>query len=191
MLYIKYTSMKKRVFAGPSFFSNPQWSRVKVKVTQSLSTLRDPIDYTVHGILKAKILEWVFLFSRGSSQPRSPALQADSLPAEPQRKPQGKPKTQEKKGATPWKGLESQAITWKITVNRTLLEQEQNLYHINPWRFRSSFVPGTSCTLINQLLICLNHHSEVNKHWIWKTMKVKSIQSSSLPNCFFYRWQFS
>ena len=29
------------------------------------------MDYTVHGILQAKILEWVaFPFSRGSSQPR-------------------------------------------------------------------------------------------------------------------------
>ena len=42
-----------------------------------------------HGILQAKILEWVaFPFFRGSSQePRSPALQVDSLPAEPQVKP--------------------------------------------------------------------------------------------------------
>ena len=50
------------------------------------------MDYGVHGILQARILEWVaFPFSRGSSQPRieprSPALQADSLPAEPQGKP--------------------------------------------------------------------------------------------------------
>ena len=51
----------------------------------------------------------------------------------------------------------------KFLVNQTLLEQEQNIYHIDPWRLRSSFVPGTGCTLINQLLICLNHHSEVNK----------------------------
>ena len=44
--------------------------------------------YTVHGILQARILEWkAFPFSRGSSQPRSPALQVDSLPAEPQGKP--------------------------------------------------------------------------------------------------------
>ena len=42
----------------------------------------------VHGILQARILEWVaFPFSRGSSKPRSPALQVDSLPAEPQGKP--------------------------------------------------------------------------------------------------------
>ena len=43
----------------------------KVKVAQSCPTLRDPMDYTVHGILQARILEWVaFPLSRGSSQPR-------------------------------------------------------------------------------------------------------------------------
>ena len=42
--------------------------KVKVKVTQSCPTLCDPIDYTVHGILQVRILEWVaFPFSRGSS----------------------------------------------------------------------------------------------------------------------------
>ena len=105
------------------------WSWVpwdKVNVAQSCLTLWDPMDYTVHGILQARILEWVaFPFSRGSSQSRdqtqvsriagrfftswatreaqpvpspgglpnpgvelgSPALQVDSLPAEPWRKP--------------------------------------------------------------------------------------------------------
>ena len=43
----------------------------EVKVTQSCPALHDPMDYTVHGILQARILEWVaFPFSRGSSQPR-------------------------------------------------------------------------------------------------------------------------
>ena len=43
----------------------------EVKVTQSCPTLCDPMDYTVHGILQARILEWVaFPFSRGSSQPK-------------------------------------------------------------------------------------------------------------------------
>ena len=43
----------------------------KVKISQSCLTLCDPMDYTVHGILQARILEWVaFPFSRGSSQPR-------------------------------------------------------------------------------------------------------------------------
>ena len=44
---------------------------VVVKVAQSCSILCDPMDYTVHGILQPRILEWVaFPFSRGSSQPR-------------------------------------------------------------------------------------------------------------------------
>ena len=34
-------------------------------------TLCDPMDYTIHGILQARILEWVVLpFFRGSSQSR-------------------------------------------------------------------------------------------------------------------------
>ena len=44
---------------------------LKVKVTQLCPTLCDPVDYTVHGILQARILEWVaYPFSRRSSQPR-------------------------------------------------------------------------------------------------------------------------
>ena len=44
---------------------------VKVKVTQSCLTPCNPMDYTVHEIIHARILEWVpFSFSRGSSQPR-------------------------------------------------------------------------------------------------------------------------
>ena len=61
---------------------------VKVKVTQLGPTLCNPMDYTVHGILQARILEWVAIpFSRGSSQlgiePKSPTLQSGSLSAEP------------------------------------------------------------------------------------------------------------
>ena len=45
--------------------------KVKAKVTQSSPTLCNPIDYTVHGILQARILEWVAVpLSRGFSQPR-------------------------------------------------------------------------------------------------------------------------
>ena len=44
----------------------------KVKVIQSCLTLCDPMGYTVHGILQARILEWAaFPFSRGSSQSRN------------------------------------------------------------------------------------------------------------------------
>ena len=43
----------------------------EVKVAQLCLTFYDPKDYTVHGILQARILEWVaFPFSKGSSQPR-------------------------------------------------------------------------------------------------------------------------
>ena len=43
----------------------------KVKVAQSCPTLCNPMDYTVHGIFQARILEWVAIFfSRGSSRPR-------------------------------------------------------------------------------------------------------------------------
>ena len=59
----------------------------KVKVTQSCPTLCNPMDYIVHGLLQARILEWVaFPFSgdlpNPGVEPRSPALQVDSLPAE-------------------------------------------------------------------------------------------------------------
>ena len=47
--------------------------------------------YTVHGILQARILEWVAFPSpedlpSPGTEPRPPALEADSLPAEPQGK---------------------------------------------------------------------------------------------------------
>ena len=57
----------------------------------------NPPGSSVHGVLQARILEWVAIpFCRGSSQPRdepgSPALQADSLPSEPLGKLIGKMK---------------------------------------------------------------------------------------------------
>ena len=68
-----------------------------VVVTQSCPTPCDPTDCSppgssVHGVLQARILEWIAIpFSRGSSdpevKPRSPALQADSLMSELQGSP--------------------------------------------------------------------------------------------------------
>ena len=73
---------------------------MKVNVAQLCLTLYDPMDYTIHGISQARILERVAPpFSRkkipwrskGSSQPRDrtqvSTMQVDSLPAEPQGKP--------------------------------------------------------------------------------------------------------
>ena len=50
------------------------------------------MDYTVHGILQARILEWVVIpfcrdLPKSGIKPRSPALQVNCLPAEPQGKP--------------------------------------------------------------------------------------------------------
>ena len=66
---------------------------VCVLVTQSCPTLCDPMDCSlpgssVHQILQARILEWVAISSsrdlpNPGIEPRSSALQADSLPAEP------------------------------------------------------------------------------------------------------------
>ena len=45
--------------------------KMKVKVAQLCLTLFNPMDYSVHGILQSRILEWMAVpFSRGSSQPR-------------------------------------------------------------------------------------------------------------------------
>ena len=45
--------------------------KVKVKVVQLCPTLSDPMDYTVHGILQARLLKCAAVpFYRGSSQPR-------------------------------------------------------------------------------------------------------------------------
>ena len=65
----------------------------------SLKIFQNPLQskiYTVHGILQARIMEWVaFPFSRDLPNPgiefRSPALQADALPSEPPGKPRNLP----------------------------------------------------------------------------------------------------
>ena len=63
-----------------------------MKVIQSCLTFCDPMDHTAHGILQARMVEWVVVSSLGDLpkpgiEPTSPALQADSSPAEPQVKP--------------------------------------------------------------------------------------------------------
>ena len=60
-----------------------------MKAARSCPTLCDPVDYTVHGILQARTLEWVaFPSPRDLPNPGiEPTLRADSLPAEPPGKP--------------------------------------------------------------------------------------------------------
>ena len=64
-----------REWAGLTFTSNPQTLN-ESEVAQSCPTLCDPVDCSppgssIHGILQARILEWVAIsFSRESSQHR-------------------------------------------------------------------------------------------------------------------------
>ena len=68
-----------------------------------------PSGSSVHGILQARILEWVVIpFSKGSSQLRielsSPAMQADSSPSKPPGKPRHFPS---EISLSPWDHKES------------------------------------------------------------------------------------
>ena len=57
------------------------FSRVQLCVTPWTVARQAPLSM---GILQGRVLQWVAMpSSRGSSQPRSPTLQADSLPSEP------------------------------------------------------------------------------------------------------------
>ena len=101
----------------------PSISESETESHSVVSTTCNSMDYTAHGILQVRILEWIaFPFSRGSSQPRSPPLQADSLPA----KPQGKPKNT---------GVGSLSLLqWIFPTqesNRDLLHCRQILYQLS------------------------------------------------------------
>ena len=129
---------------------NQAWAKnkVKVKVTQSCPTLCNPMGYPVHGILQARILEWVaFPLSRGSSQPpgtepRPPILQADSLPAEPP----GKPKNT---GVGSLSLLQGIFLTQEL--NRGLLHCRWILYQLS---YQGSPVSDEEC------LICASGREE-------------------------------
>ena len=80
--YLKWSLEEKSVLGldfSNSNFNNLFWGKTFihfqpillewVKVAQSCLTLCDPMDYAAHGILQARLQEWVaFPFSRGSSQ---------------------------------------------------------------------------------------------------------------------------
>ena len=94
---------------------------VKMKVTQSGLTLCNPMNYIVHGILQARILEWVaFPFSRGSCEPRSPTSETDFLLSEPP----GKPKNTGVDSLSPHQGnFLTQESNWGLLHSRRILYQ--------------------------------------------------------------------
>ena len=114
-------------------------------VTQLWPTHCDPMNCSlpgssVHGILQARILDWVAVsFSRGSSQPRikpwSPALQADSLPSEPP----GKPTTKRLKSIKTTKKPTIKSFMLSIYLSVRLLDHS---IHINLVECLSVFQSG-------------------------------------------------
>ena len=99
--------------------------------------------YTVHGILQARILEWVaFPFSgdlpNPGIEPRAQALQADSLPAEPQGKPQST-------------GVGSLSLLQRIFLTQ---ESNQGLLHCKQILYQLSYQGSP-------LLLLLSHFSRV------------------------------
>ena len=98
---------------------------VKVNVAQSCPTLCNPM--IAHGILQARILEWIAIpFSRGSSQPKDqtqvPCIAGRFLPAESR----GKPKNT---------GMGSLSLLQQIfptqQSNRGLMHCRQILYQLS------------------------------------------------------------
>ena len=125
------------------------WSESHSVVSDSLQ----PHDYTIHGILQARILEWIaFLFSRGSSQlgiePRSPTWQANSLQAEPQ----GKPKNTGVGSLLLLQGIfPIQKSNWGLLHFRQILYQlsyQGSLYSIVPPSLLSALCLLSSCSFI-------------------------------------------
>ena len=70
--YFQFIFLKMSLFCLHFFLYFSMYLCMYVKVTQSYPILYDFMDYRVHGILQARILEWVaYLFSNGSSWPRN------------------------------------------------------------------------------------------------------------------------
>ena len=124
-----------------------------MKVAQSCPTLCHTTDCTVHGILPDRTLERVaFLFSRDlpnpGIKPRSPTLQVDSFPAEPQ----GKLKNT---------GVGSLSLLQQIfpnqESNRGLLHCRRILYQLNCLGRTSTIMLRTSggCVLVGHRLYIL------------------------------------
>ena len=87
------------------------------EVAQLCPTPSDPMDCSppgssIHGIFQATVLEWVAIsFSRGSSRPRDPTLQAVALTSEPPGKPRN---TWSNRQIWPWNTEWSRAKTNRV-----------------------------------------------------------------------------
>ena len=106
-----------------------------VKVTQSCSTLCNPMNYIVHEILQARILEWVaFLFSRGSSQLRDRTQVSHTAGGFFTAEPPGKPKNP---------GVGSLSLLQWIFLTQ---ESNQDLLHCRQILYQLSYEGSPSLT---------------------------------------------
>ena len=129
--------------------------KTETEVVQSCLTLCNPMDCSppgssVHGIFQARVLEWVtisFNLPDPGIEPRSHALQADSLPFEPQ----GKPKQRCSKKITCWDTERSQALFLNVHPKKWYKE-EKNEGHTKQY-------PDTSWWLHNG--ICYQEQKQI------------------------------
>ena len=142
----------------------------EVKVTQSCLTLCDPMD-CIHGILQARILEWVaFPFPGDLPNPGielgSPALQVDSLPTELWGKPTCAPISPERM---------LKCDFWKVFFH--LLRHPLTSFFRAPIKIRISLNKAStterqlfiSLAVILNLIFCLSSQleSQFQNYYLW------------------------
>ena len=144
-----------------------------MKVVQSCQTLCDPMDYIVHGILQARILEWQPFPSAGDLpnpgiEPRSPVLQVDSLPVEPQ----GKPRNTRVGSLSLFQGIFlTQESNWGLLHYRHILYQlSQLLQGSNSWL---DFTLFSAKSITKQYTVTI---------WIYLKSKVPCVLSHSVTS---------
>ena len=142
-----------------------------MKVAQSCPTLCNPMDYTVHGILQARILEWVaFPFSRASSQPRDwtqvSRIAGGFLPAEPQ----GKPK--------------NTSVGSLSLFQWIFMTQESNLVSCIAGGFFTAELPGkpTKCKIDNERTYYIAQGTRFSALW-WPSVQFSSVAQSCPTLC--------
>ena len=97
------------------------------------------MDYTVHAILQARMLEWIPPpgdLPNPGTEPRFPALQVDSLPTEPQ----GKPKNP---------GLGSLSLLQRIFQTQ---ESNRGLLHCRWILYQLSYQGSPNCSVVSDSL---------------------------------------
>ena len=154
--------------------------------TQSCLTLCDPMDYSplgssMHGISQARMLEWVAICSsRGSSQPRiepaspkSPALQADSLPLHHLGSPRKHP-------SIPILGIYSKELKTDIQVNTCT-----HIFITQRWK-------QLKCALADEWINQMKYNHTMEYYSVkkkkWSTYACNSVDKAELSK-YYTKWK--